>query len=210
MRVRNNANAKKELVESEIVESNPQAYQGKWNDYLKKAKIHLEIGSGKGGYISQMSTMYPDIGWIAVEKNATIASLALKKLQLLTNKNFVLLNIDAEAIEQYFGKHEVDVIHLNFSDPWPKKRASKRRLSHPKFLKQYETILKSEGVIIMKSDNYDLFVYSLNSFVENGWEIVDVDTDFRSSVKEDAITEYEQKFIDRGQKINRVIVRRKL
>lgn len=209
MRVRHIANAKDDLSTSEIVVQDPTLIRGKWREILKSEEIRLEIGCGKGGYTYQMSKLYPSIGFVAMEKNTSIAYLAMCKLSELDNQNFKLINKDAADLLEYFDENEVDVIHLNFSDPWPKKRTHKRRLSHSSFLSHYEKILKENGVIIMKSDNYDLFLYSLNSFIENGWEVVEVDTDFRSSEKEDPITEYEQKFINKNVKINRMVVRRK-
>lgn len=209
MRVRHIANAKQDLSISKIVVQDPSLMRGKWREILKKDEIRLEIGCGKGGYTYQISQLYPDLGFVAMEKNTSIAYLAMCKLSELENENFKLINADAANLLEYFDENEVDVIHLNFSDPWPKKRTYKRRLSHSSFLSHYEKILKEDGVIIMKSDNYDLFLYSLNSFIENGWEVVEVDTDFRSSEKEDPITEYEQKFINKNVKINRMVVRRK-
>lgn len=209
MRVRHIANAKEDLSNSKIVVQNPMELKGKWRTLQNKEELRLEIGCGKGGYTCQMSQLYPNIGFIAMEKNTSIAYLAMCKLSELQNNNFCLLNQDASNLLDFFEENELDVIHLNFSDPWPKKRAHKRRLSHSSFLNQYAKVLKEDGVIIMKSDNYDLFVYSLNSFVENGWEVIEVDTDFRSSEKEDPITEYEQKFINKNVKINRMIVRKK-
>lgn len=209
MRVRHIANAKQDLSLSKIVVQNPVEMKGRWKKELNCDQLRLEIGCGKGGYTFQMSQLHPNIGFVAMEKNTSIAYLAMCKLSELENTNFKILNADAANLLDYFNENEVDAIHLNFSDPWPKKRAHKRRLSHASFLNQYGKILKEDGVIIMKSDNYDLFVYSLNSFIENGWEVLEVDTDFRSSLKEDPITEYEQKFISKNVKINRMIVRRK-
>ncbi len=208
MRVRHIPNAKKYLENSKLV-VNDFSNKGKWKTILNSETLNIEIGCGKGGYAYQMIQQYPDNAFVAIEKNPSIAYLALLKLETLINNKFRLMNFDAELLSEYFDEAEVDNIYLNFSDPWPKKRTTKRRLSHSKFLSQYAKILKPEGKIIMKTDNYQLFLYSLNSFVENGWEVIEIDTDFRSSLKEDPITEYEQKFINKNIKINRLVVRRK-
>lgn len=209
MRVRHIAHAKEDLTKNEKVIQHPVQLKGKWRTILPYETLHIEIGCGKGGYSCQMAQQYQDKAFVAIEKNTSIAYLASKKIAEIKSNNLFLVNFDASNIQEIFDKNEVDVIHLNFSDPWPKKRTHKRRLSHASFLMQYEEILKPEGVIVMKTDNYPLFIYSLNSFVENGWEVISVDTDFRSSLQEDPITEYEQKFMNKNVKINRLIVRRK-
>lgn len=209
MRVRHIPNSKEALCASKIVENDATALKGKWKSFFNKTRLNIEIGCGKGGYIYQLIENNLSEAFIAIEKNSSIAYLALKKLEQLQFDHFRLLNIDAANITDVFAEEEVDCIYLNFSDPWPKKRAHKRRLSHANFLNQYAKILAKDGQIVMKTDNYDLFVYSLNSFIANGWELVSVDTDFRSSEKSDPITEYEQKFINQQVKINRLVVRRK-
>lgn len=208
MRVRHIPNAKAYLENSKLVVSD-FSNKGKWKTILNSEILNIEIGCGKGGYAYQMIQHYPDNAFVAIEKNPSIAYLALLKLETLESNKFRLMNFDAELLTEYFDESEVDNIYLNFSDPWPKKRTTKRRLSHSKFLLQYAKVLKPDGKIIMKTDNYPLFVYSLNSFVENGWEVIEIDTDFRSSIKADPITEYEQKFINKNIKINRLVVRRK-
>lgn len=186
---------------------NGEQYYGKWNELFNKEVLHLEIGAGKGGYIQQMSKLYPEIGWIAIEKDTSCAAVLAKKLiEEDSCDNIRLIYNDATDVLKWFKKKEIDVIHLNFSDPWPKNGYRKRRLTHASFLNQYKEILKDEGKLILKTDNQGLFEFSVMEFTNNGWKIDDIWVDFRrESHSEDAITEYEQKFMDLGQPIYRAI-----
>ena len=152
----------------------PSKQAGNWKKLLGTDTLHIEIGCGKGNYSLDMAKMYPDTGFIAIEKNESAA----------------------------------DVIHLNFSDPWPKKRYAKRRLSSATFLDQYKRILSRNGEIQMKTDNSSLFEYSLIEFQNAGFKMVEISVDYRRDKHdEDAITEYEQKFISLGQPIYRCVWR---
>ena len=171
--------------------------------------LHIEIGCGKGNYSLDMAKMYKDTGFIAIEKNESAAGIAAKKYDEDTeDKHLKLIQDDASSIGEWFGPREVDVIHLNFSDPWPKKRYAKRRLSSASFLDQYKRILSRNGEIQMKTDNSALFEYSLIEFQNAGFKMVEVSVDYRREKHdEDAITEYEQKFISLGQPIYRCVWR---
>ncbi len=161
----------------------PSKQAGNWKKLLDTDTLHIEIGCGKGNYSLDMAKMYPDTGFIAIEE-------------------------DASSIGEWFGPREVDVIHLNFSDPWPKKRYAKRRLSSATFLDQYKRILSFNGEIQMKTDNSALFEYSLIEFQNAGFKMVEISVDYRREKHdEDAITEYEQKFISLGQPIYRCVWR---
>ncbi|NBL00053.1 MAG: tRNA (guanosine(46)-N7)-methyltransferase TrmB, partial [Erysipelotrichia bacterium] len=167
------------------------------------------IGTGKGDYWIGMSDLYPDTLWVGIEKNESVAALAVRKSGE-ESENRCFIYGDAQAIDEWFAPHEVDVIHLNFSDPWPKNRTKKRRLSHPSFLKKYDTILKADGEIIMKTDNASLFEYSVLEFQENGYYLADFSVDFRRvEHDEDVISEYERKFMELGNPIYRAIWKRK-
>ena len=161
MRMRNLPWAKPYLNEHKHVVSNPCEMKGKWKQHLNRNILHVEIGCGKGDYFTKMGLLHNDCGWVAIEKNHSVAALAMKKFDLIEeDKNHMaLIQDDATAIESWFDEKEVDVIHLNFSDPWPKKRAHKKRLSSHTFIKQYAKILSDDGEIQMKSDNKDLFEY---------------------------------------------------
>ena len=188
----------------------PQAMAGNWKEKLGGKKLHVEIGTGKGNYSLGMSELYPQDGFVAVEKNESAAGIAAKKYDEYGRSNLLLVYDDADRIEEWFGQGEVDVIHLNFSDPWPKKRNAKRRLSSPKFLKQYEKILSDDGEIPMKTDNSSLFEYSLLEMLAGGFELTDVRVDFRrEDHPEDVITEYEEKFIAEQKPIYRSVWKKK-
>lgn len=193
------------LEESDIVVHDPQACAGQWKKILKREYLHIEIGTGKGDYWINMSDIYADAGWIGIEKNESVAALAVRKsAKLVENRRFIYA--DAANIDEWFIQGEVDVIHLNFSDPWPKKRASKRRLSHASFLNKYKYILNKSGEIQMKTDNASLFEYSILQFQDSGFKLVDFSVDFRRDEHlEDVISEYEQKFMEQGNPIYRAV-----
>ena len=159
------------LKEQEVVIKEPSTYAGKWKQLLNKEVLHVEIGTGKGDYWILMSQKQPENGWIGIEKNNNVAALAVRKYTKLEEamSNVAFINDDAENISDWFEKGEVDVIHLNFSDPWPKKRAHKKRLSNEKFIRQYADILNDDGEIQMKTDNSSLFEYSVIEFQKCGW-----------------------------------------
>ncbi|MCI5773129.1 MAG: tRNA (guanosine(46)-N7)-methyltransferase TrmB [Erysipelotrichaceae bacterium] len=190
----------------EFVIFEPEINKGRWKEVFKKDKLHIEIGCGKGDYFIQMSKMYQDEAWLAIEKDYNCAAVAAKKALEDINDNALLVTKDAQDIANWFADKEVDVIHLNFSDPWPKSKNSKRRLSHSNFLQQYHKILSDEGQIILKTDNQKFFEFSLVEFTHANFELVQVWVDFRRDVHdEDAISEYEAKFMGLGQPIYRAI-----
>lgn len=193
----------------ELVIKNPEEFKGKWKIKLNSTIIHLEIGIGKGGYFDSMSKMYSDEGWIGIEKESNVAAVAAKKLCEDFKENRLIINKDAKDILNWFDDKEIDIIHLNFSDPWPKNTYKKRRLSHKNFIDLYSKLLKDDGKVIMKSDNAGLFEFSLIEFTHNGFEIEDISVDFRRNIHdEDAISEYEAKFIELNQPIYRVIFKK--
>ena len=184
----------------------PEKYKGKWKQQLGCEKLHVEIGCGKGNYSLNMSKLYPQEGFIAVEKNESAAGITAKKYDEDNEKGKLsFIHGDAENIDEWFAEKEVDVIHLNFSDPWPKKHYHKRRLSSEKFLNIYKTLLNENGKILMKTDNKDLFEDSVLYFLQNGFTLTDFSVDFRREEhSEDAITEYESKFMEQGLSIYRL------
>ena len=204
MRVRNIPWAKDYLPTQPVFVQEASEYKGKWKELLGCDTLRVEIGSGKGDYWKEMSEMYPETGWIGIEKNTSIAALALKKVEGNEKSNRRFINQDAKDIENWFEEKELDVIHLNFSDPWPKKRNMKRRLSHSSFLNVYKKLLSDDGKIIMKTDNTKLFEYSIIEFQNAGFILEEIHLDFRKEQHdEDAITEYEAKFMGKGQPIYR-------
>lgn len=192
---------------SDYITSTPQDYKGQWKKMLNKDILHVEIGMGKGDYLRQMSKMYPEAAWVGIERDPSAAAVAARKAVEenydLSNNHMICGN--AEFMLDWFEENEIDVIHLNFSDPWPKKHYHKRRLSSEKFLNIYKTLLNENGKILMKTDNKDLFEDSVLYFLQNGFTLTDFSVDFRREEhSEDAITEYESKFMERGLPIYRL------
>ncbi len=183
----------------------PADNQGKWKPD-GKGKLHLEIGCGKGGYSCALAALNPKDTVVALEKNESAAGLAAKKFDETQLDNLSLIYGDASDIEAWFAKGEVDILHLNFSDPWPKKRNAKRRLTAPGFLEQYANILAADGEIQMKTDNSSLFEYSVLEFLRAGWKLEEFSVDFRRDEHpEDPVTEYEAKFMEAGQPVYRSV-----
>lgn len=193
-------------LHQEILIDSEDDLKGKWKKTLNVDDLKLEIGTGRGDYWHGLAKQYPDSGVIAMEKDFTAASIALKKLTDYGNKRMIYG--DAKDLESYFDKKELDAIYLNFSDPWPKKRHAKRRLTHTSKVKVYHSLLNDEGCLIMKTDNRSLFEYSLVSVASHGFQLDEVFLDFRNTSQDDPITEYEQKFMDKGQPIYRAIWRK--
>ena len=207
MRVRNRPGAAEMLAaHPNFVISDPTLWKGKWNELFENDHpIHIEIGMGKGQFITGMAKAHPEINYIGVEMQVSVVSIALDKLIEQPLPNLKLLHVDGSALTEYFADSEVDQIYLNFSDPWPKKRHEKRRLTHKTFLAVDEQILRPNGEIHFKTDNQGLFEYSLASFSQYGMILKQVWLDLHQSQFEGNImTEYEEKFSSKGQRIYRV------
>ena len=170
--------------------------------------FYLEIGSGKGEFILRMAEKFPDRSFVGIEKSVTCAGIALKKLVEAEIPNAKLLYRDGADVIKLLKKNSVNIIYLNFSDPWPKKRHYKRRLTYSNFLSEYKRILKKDGLIIFKTDNSDLFAYSLESFKEAGLKVVSVDENYDGLDPNDAQTEYEEFFRNEGTPIKRVVLKK--
>lgn len=208
MRMRKLAWAEDFLQQEEVVMKNPSDYKGKWKNILNRDVLHVEIGSGKGDYWVQMAKLYPTLGWIGIERNRNVAALAVKKQVDASweKDNMRFISEDAQCMHTWFAQGEIDVIHLNFSDPWPKKRTHKKRLSNRTFIAQYANVLAEDGEIQMKTDNMDLFEYSILEFQKAGWFLHEFSTNFRRVAHdEDVISEYERRFMNLGQPIYRAV-----
>ncbi|EOS60973.1 tRNA (guanine-N(7)-)-methyltransferase [Firmicutes bacterium M10-2] len=207
MRMRKVRWAVEYLPNSKVLVKDPSSNRGKWKELLDTQELHVELGCGKGKYSLDMAAMNPDMGFVAIEKNESAAGIAAKKMDDdQREKKLRLIEGDAEHLNEWFADKEIDVIHLNFSDPWPKKRYAKRRLSASSFLKQYIQVLNDRGSIIMKTDNASLFEFSVPQFLKEGFKLEELSVDFRREVHdEDAITEYEEKFIEQGKPIYRAV-----
>ncbi|MGT2933898.1 tRNA (guanosine(46)-N7)-methyltransferase TrmB [Streptococcus catagoni] len=207
MRVRKRKGAKEHLENHpHYVILNPEEAKGKWQEVFGNTNpIHVEVGSGKGGFITGMALRHPDINYIGIDIQLSVLSYALDKVLESQAKNVKLLRVDGSSLRNYFEDGEIDLLYLNFSDPWPKTRHEKRRLTYKDFLDTYEKILPEKGEIHFKTDNRGLFEYSLASFSQYGMTLKEVCLDLHASDLEDNVmTEYEEKFSSKGQVIYRV------
>ena len=207
MRVRNRKGAT-ELLEanSHYVVLNPVDAKGKWQEIFENDHpIHVEVGSGKGAFITGMAKANPNINYIGIDIQKSVLSYALDKVLAADVPNIKLLWVDGSDLTNYFADGEIDRLYLNFSDPWPKKRHEKRRLTYKSFLDTFKQILPEKGEIHFKTDNRGLFEYSLVSFSQYGMVLKGVWLDLHTSDFEgNVLTEYEQKFSSKGQVIYRV------
>ncbi|MBR3048933.1 MAG: tRNA (guanosine(46)-N7)-methyltransferase TrmB [Bacilli bacterium] len=198
MRLRNVKNKEEILNNSKFLVKDHLDHSGKWNKLFgNNNPIYIEIGMGKGKFIRENASKYPNINFIGIEKYDSVVAKCLPKIdENLTN--LLVIRMDALDIDKVFN-HEVDRIYLNFSDPWPKNRHHLRRLSSKIFLEKYNNIFKDDKEIYMRTDNRDLYIYSLESFSSFGYTLEDISFDLHSSVEEDFITtEYEDKFSSKG------------
>lgn len=187
---------------SKVVIQNPEKYKGNWKSVFgNKNKIFLEIGMGKGNFIIEHARRNPKINYIGFEKYPSVLLTALKIIEEENIKNLKIICADAINIENIFYK-EISKLYLNFSDPWPKKRHTKRRLTSPEFLIRYDSIFKGFKLIEQKTDNDDLFFYSLESFKSKGYHVLKKNVNYFDDIR----TEYESKFIAKGKNINYVKV----
>ena len=186
--------------------TDPENHKGKWNEVFGNDNpIHVEIGCGKGSFVVGMAKMYPDVNFIAIEKVEDVIVMAMEKAIENEVTNVLFMDLDAERIEDFFEKGEIERIYLNFSDPWKKSKQAKRRLTHKNFLDRYKKVLNEGCYIWFKTDNRKLFEFSLNSFCAEGFKLQNITLDLHDSGFEgNVITEYEQRFIDLGQPIYRL------
>lgn len=210
MRMRNKPWAKREIMENpDLVVPDPAKWKGRWHLFFgKNQPLHIEIGTGKGQFIINIAKTYPQINFIGIEKHSSVLAVALRKLKAAKEEsplnNCCLIREDAVNLTEIFETEEVDQIYLNFSDPWPKKRHVKRRLTHPNFLDIYASILKRPGEIHLKTDNEAFFEYSLNSFADYGFRLRNITFNLHASdIENNIMTEYEEKFVQMGQPIYR-------
>lgn len=210
MRLRHKPWAKDKIDQyPQYVVSNPEMYKGDWQEpFAIQQPLHIEIGSGKGRFITEMAKANPDINYIGIEVYQSVIVAALDRLIEADLPNVKLLNVNANDLGKFFAKNDVDRIYLNFSDPWPKTRHEKRRLTYKNYLKLYESILKDAGEIHFKTDNQGLFEYSLMSFSKYGLLLKYISLDLhQSDFKGNIMTEYEQKFSEQGNRIYRCEVK---
>jgi tRNA (guanine-N7-)-methyltransferase len=206
MRLRNKPWAEDKLMEyPQYVVHEPENHRGKWSElFAVEQPLHIEIGTGKGRFITEMAKANPNVNYIGIELQKSVIISALDRLIESELPNCKLMNVDAAELGKYFAPGDVDRVYLNFSDPWPKSRHEKRRLTFKSFLAVYEEILGKKGEIHFKTDNQGLFEYSLMSFSRYGLLLKYVSLDLHQSDFEGNImTEYEEKFSSRGNRIYR-------
>lgn len=189
-----------------LVCNEPLKNKGKWSEIFGNTNpIYIEIGMGKGDFIIENARTYPDINFIGIEKYSSVILSAVKKLEREEPiENLMLMRFDAMAITDVFAENEIDRVYLNFSDPWPKERYAKRRLTSDRFLPQYKEILKEGKFVQFKTDNVDLFAYSLESIEASTFEMTEQTKDLYHSayIEGNIATEYEKKFVVLGHPIH--------
>ncbi|MFV8827626.1 tRNA (guanosine(46)-N7)-methyltransferase TrmB [Alkalihalobacterium sp. APHAB7] len=206
MRLRNKPWAQDEINnEPSIVIAHPEQYKGKWNELFgNNNPIHIEVGTGKGQFLTRMGQANPQINYIGMEKYTSVIHSAMENVRDEDVDNVKLLNKDVLNLSDYFEVGEIGLVYINFTDPWPKARHEKRRLTYEGFLKLYESVLKPNGEIHFKTDNQALFEYSLHSFSKYGLILNNVSLDLhKSDMVGNIMTEYEEKFSSKGMRIYR-------
>lgn len=197
MRLRKLKNTNEIINNSKYIVNDIEKHKGNWQKLFNNNNpIHIEIGMGRGKFILENALKNKDINYIGIERYDAPLSRAIKKIDKFDIPNLKIIRVDAEKLNDIFS-NEVDVIYLNFSDPWPKDRHEKRRLTHEYFLKIYDGIFKRQCVIIQKTDNRNLFEYSLWSLVKYGYKIDFISLDLHKE-HEEITTEYEEKFMNLG------------
>ncbi len=211
MRLRNVTGSREALAESQFTVNEPTNNKNKWKEFFgNNNPLHVEIGMGKGRFITTLAQNNPHINYVGVEKYSSVLIRAVEKQRELELPNLVFIRMDAENIEEVFGAGEIDRIYLNFSDPWPKDRHAKRRLTSRQFFARYNVVLAKEGTVEFKTDNRILFDFSVEEVKEAGWNMVDVTYDLHNSPMNEGnvMTEYEIRFSEKGTPINKLIANR--
>ena len=209
MRLRNVPGARDVMDANEYVYTEPEGMAGRWSQIFgNNNPVHIEIGMGKGRFITTLASMNPDINYVGIEKYSSVLLRAVEKQDELCLPNLRFIRMDAENITSVFGKEEVDRIYLNFSDPWPKDRHAKRRLTSRQFFARYDEILKSTGRVEFKTDNRPLFDFSVEEVNEAGWKLSVCTYDLHNDeklVEGNVMTEYEERFSSQGNPICKLV-----
>ena len=215
MRLRKKANINEKIrAFDDIVltaEKNISEYKGHWRDIFNgigEEKLFVELGTGKGDFISQLAELNTKKFFIGLEVEPTVLYSAARKIRDKKLINIRLAVFDINNISEIFADNEIDRLYINFCDPWPKKRHAKRRLTHINFIEKYRNILKSNGEIFFKTDNRDLFDFSLEQFTLANVKVTEVTYDLHADNPTDNIeTEYEKKFSSLGVPICRCVAK---
>ena len=210
MRLKNVPGARETIDASAFTIPEPEVWKGRWQEVFgRQAPLHIEIGMGKGQFLTALAAEHQDINYIGIEKFSSVLVRAVQKQNELELPNLRLIRMDADSITDVFAPGEVDRIYLNFSDPWPKERHAKRRLTSVEFLRRYENILAKDGHVEFKTDNQPLFEFSLEAAEEAGWKLLAVTRDLHHDTalnKGNIMTEYEERFSAQGNPICKMIL----
>lgn len=209
MRLRNVKGSRELIASNDFVIHDEDKMKGNWHAFFENDHpIHIEVGMGKGRFIMDMAKLHPEINYIGIEKYSSVLVRAIEKQTEAILPNLVFIRMDAETIENVFAPGEVDYIYLNFSDPWPKDRHARRRLTSVQFLSRYETFLSKDGGLTFKTDNRPLFDFSLEQAEQAGWTMENYTYDLHHSEYADGnvMTEYEEKFSSMGNSICRMVI----
>lgn len=203
MRKRNNLEPRMEACSALWIQD-PENHRGHWRDLLEGAKeLRVEIGCGKGKFTVQTAAAEPDVLIIAVERVKEALVLAMEKAMEMGLKNVYFISLDAAELESFFAPGEVDLMYINFCDPWPRSKNAKRRLTYHTFLEKYRKVLKKDGQIHFKTDNEKLFAWSLEEFAAYGYPVQNVTDDLHANGPVGIMTGYEEKFYNLGTPIRR-------
>jgi len=211
MRLRNIPGSKEAIAQSVHVIQNPEENKGNWKKVFgNQNPVRIEVGMGKGRFIMDMARLNPEYNYIGIEMYDSVLLRAVQKLEQSDENlpNLYFIRMDARNLPEVFGKEEVDRIYLNFSDPWPKDRHAKRRLTSRQFLERYDQILTKEGQVEFKTDNRPLFEFSLEEIQAAGWKLLAHTFDLHhdeNMIKGNVMTEYEEKFSSAGNPIHKLI-----
>ena len=216
MRLRNIRGSKDVIASCPFVVQEPESCRGRWVEVFgNENPIHIEVGMGKGRFLMDMAKLHPETNYVGIEMYDSVLLRALQKRERLEETGEKLANlkfmcVDARLLPEIFEKGEVQKIYLNFSDPWPKARHAKRRLTSREFLARYEEILEDDGVVEFKTDNKGLFEFSLEEVGEAGWKLLAHTFDLHNQadmMEGNVMTEYEEKFSSMGNPICKLIAK---
>ncbi|MFQ6930993.1 MAG: tRNA (guanosine(46)-N7)-methyltransferase TrmB [Eubacterium sp.] len=212
MRLRNVPGSREAIADNDMAINEPTELKGKWKEeFGNDNPIRIEIGMGKGKFITTLAMENPDINYIGIEKYSSVLIRAIERCEEIEVPNLRFIRMEAEYICDVFEKGEVDRIYLNFSDPWSKDRHAKRRLTSKQFFERYDVILKKDGIVEFKTDNDLLFQFSLEQVPEAGWELIEQTWDLHNDerlMQGNVMTEYESKFSQMGNPIHKLIAKR--
>lgn len=214
MRLRNVKGSREAIAESEYTVNDFKNHKGKWKEVFGNNRpIRIEIGMGKGKFITELALNNPDINYVGIEKYSSVLIRAIEKRKELEINNLIFIRMDAVEICEAFDEGEVDRIYLNFSDPWPKERHAKRRLTSRQFFERYDMILKEDGIVEFKTDNRELFEFSLEEIQETKFQVDDYTFDLHNNPDSEiyvgnVMTEYEEKFVGLGNPICKFVASR--